>query len=148
MADINSLVDQLSELTAGFEERYLRRALKKSRGHVGRCAKLSGLSRRSVTEKIAQYGTDKVIDFFLGLQVWGTPEQCYARILDIRERVSNQAFVGVFSYAGMPYDEAERNMRLFAREVTPELRKLSEASAPARTHGERARPQADIALGF
>ncbi|PYN94274.1 MAG: LLM class flavin-dependent oxidoreductase [Candidatus Rokuibacteriota bacterium] len=101
-----------------------------------------------MTEKIAQYGTDKVIDFFLGLQVWGTPEQCYARILDIRERVSNQAFVGVFSYAGMPYDEAERNMRLFAREVTPELRKLSEASAPARTHGERARPQADIALGF
>jgi len=101
-----------------------------------------------MTEKIAQYGTDKVIDFFLGLQVWGTPEQCYARILDIRERVSNQAFVGVFSYAGMPYDEAERNMRLFAREVTPELRKLSGAPVASLAAGERARPQADIALGF
>jgi alkanesulfonate monooxygenase SsuD/methylene tetrahydromethanopterin reductase-like flavin-dependent oxidoreductase (luciferase family) len=101
-----------------------------------------------MTEKIAQYGTDKVIDFFLGLQVWGTPEQCYARILDIRERVSNQAFVGVFSYAGMPYDEAERNMRLFAREVAPELRKLSAAPVASRAPGDRSRPQADIALGF
>ena len=26
------------------------------------------------------------------------------------------------SYAGMPYDEAERNLRLFAREVLPVLR--------------------------
>ncbi len=101
-----------------------------------------------MTEKIAQYGTDKVIDFFLGLQVWGTPEQCYARIMDVRERVSNTAFVGVFSYAGMPYDEVERNMRLFAREVAPELRKLGDRAAPARATGERERPQADIALGF
>ena len=42
-----------------FEERYLRRALKKTRGHVGRCAKISGLSRRSITDKIAQYKIDK-----------------------------------------------------------------------------------------
>ncbi len=53
------LPEQISELTAGFEERYLHRALKKTRGHVGRCAKISGLSRRSVTEKIAQYKIDK-----------------------------------------------------------------------------------------
>jgi two-component system response regulator AtoC len=54
-----SLPEQLAELTASFEERYLRRALKKTRGHVGRCAKISGLSRRSITEKIAQYKIDK-----------------------------------------------------------------------------------------
>ena len=46
------------ELTAAFEERYLRRALRKARGHVGRCAKISGLSRRSVSAKIAQYKID------------------------------------------------------------------------------------------
>jgi DNA-binding NtrC family response regulator len=50
---------QLSEFTAAFEERYLRRALKKTRGHVGKCAKISGLSRRSITDKIAQYQIDK-----------------------------------------------------------------------------------------
>ena len=53
------LTDQLAEITRAFEERYLRRALRKTRGHVGKCAKLTGLSRRSVTEKIAQYKIDK-----------------------------------------------------------------------------------------
>jgi DNA-binding NtrC family response regulator len=52
------LPEQLEELHASFEERYLRKALKKCRGHVGRCAKLSGLSRRSVTAKIGQYNID------------------------------------------------------------------------------------------
>jgi alkanesulfonate monooxygenase SsuD/methylene tetrahydromethanopterin reductase-like flavin-dependent oxidoreductase (luciferase family) len=83
-----------------------------------------------MAEKIAQYGTDKVIDYFMNLQVWGTPEQCYDKILDVRARVGHDHFVGVFSYAGMPPDEAERNVRLFAREVLPELRKLPR-STPA-----------------
>jgi DNA-binding NtrC family response regulator len=52
------LAEQLGELTAAFEKRYLRRALRKARGHVGRCAKISGLSRRSVSAKIAQYKID------------------------------------------------------------------------------------------
>ena len=84
-----------------------------------------------MAEKIAQYGTDKVIEYFMNLQVWGTPEQCYEKILDVRGRVGNDTFVGVFSYAGMDYGEAERNMRLFARTVTPELKKLPPAAAPA-----------------
>jgi len=54
-----SLPEQIAELTAQFEERYLRKALKKTRGHVGKCARISGLSRRSITDKIAQYGIDK-----------------------------------------------------------------------------------------
>jgi hypothetical protein len=65
-----------------------------------------------------------VIDYFVNLQVAGTPEQCYERILDIHCRTGNSHFVGVFSYAGMPYDEAERNIRLFAAEVMPALKKL------------------------
>jgi DNA-binding NtrC family response regulator len=53
------LTEQLAELTAAFEERYLRRALKKSRGHIGRTAHLTGLSRRTITEKLALYQIDK-----------------------------------------------------------------------------------------
>jgi len=83
-----------------------------------------------MAEKIAQYGAGTVTDFFTNLQVWGTPEQCYAKILDIRDRVGNETFVGVFSYAGMPYDAAERNMRLFAREVMPALQKLGREPRP------------------
>jgi two-component system, NtrC family, response regulator AtoC len=54
-----TLPDQLAELTSAYEERYLRRALRKTRGHVGKCAKVSGLSRRSITDKIAHYKIDK-----------------------------------------------------------------------------------------
>ncbi len=53
------LPDQLAEMTRAFEERYLRKALRRTRGHVGKCAKLTGLSRRSVTDKIGQYKIDK-----------------------------------------------------------------------------------------
>lgn len=54
-----TLPEQMTELTAAFEERYIRRALRKTRGHVGKTAKLSGLSRRSITDKIALYKIDK-----------------------------------------------------------------------------------------
>ncbi len=68
-------------------------------------------------------GADAMIDFFLGLQVWGTPEKCYTTIVENQKRIGNDRFVGVFSYAGMSHAESERNMRLFARAVMPELQK-------------------------
>ena len=48
------LPEQLAELVAAFEKRYLTRALRKTRGHVGKCATITGLSRRSITDKIAE----------------------------------------------------------------------------------------------
>ena len=65
---------------------------------------------------------DAMIEFFLGLQVWGTPEQCFDKIMHFRELTGGGAYNGVFSYAGMPYEEAEKSMRLFAREVMPLLK--------------------------
>src|SRR6185503_131371 len=101
-----------------------------------------------MSDKIAEYGTDTVIDYFVNLQVAGTPEQCYEQILDIHRRTSNSHYVGVFSYAGMPYDEAERNMRLFAAEVTPALKKL-EVAAPGPLEPTPAATGQDVrALGF
>ena len=86
-----------------------------------------------MADKIQTYGAATVTDYFVDLQVWGTPEQCHAKIVDIHRRVGNSHFVGVFSYAGMPWEEAERNMRLFAREVMPEVKKIdvtARATAP------------------
>ena len=53
------LTEQLPEVVAAFEERYLRRALRKARGHIGRTTKITGLSRRSISDKIALYKIDK-----------------------------------------------------------------------------------------
>ena len=100
-----------------------------------------------MAEKIAQYGTDTVVDYFMNLQVWGTPAQCYDKILDIHARTGNSHYVGVFSYAGMPDADAERNMRLFAREVMPALQKLS-AEAPAPGRGADASAAAPVNVGL
>ena len=101
-----------------------------------------------MSEKIAQYGTDTVIDYFVNLQVWGTPEQCYDKIVDINRRTGNSHFVGVFSYAGMPYEEAERNMRLFAAEVMPAVKKLPVQAPVSAEPAAAGAPEGVRALGF
>jgi alkanesulfonate monooxygenase SsuD/methylene tetrahydromethanopterin reductase-like flavin-dependent oxidoreductase (luciferase family) len=68
-------------------------------------------------------GVDEMVEFFLTLQVWGTPEQCYERVLEIQRKTGAEAFNGVFSYGAMPYDLAEASLRLFASEVMPELKR-------------------------
>jgi alkanesulfonate monooxygenase SsuD/methylene tetrahydromethanopterin reductase-like flavin-dependent oxidoreductase (luciferase family) len=102
-----------------------------------------------MSEKIGQYGTDTVIDYFMNLQVWGTPEQCYERIVDIHRRTGNSHYVGVFSYAGMPYEDAERSLRLFAAEVMPRLKKLPVTAPAPAAEPAAAGARADVrALGF
>ncbi len=55
------LPDILREVTADIEQQYIRKALKKSQGNIGRCAKLCGLSRRSISAKIAEYAINKAV---------------------------------------------------------------------------------------
>lgn len=81
-----------------------------------------------MSDKIRQYGDDGAIDFFMNLQVWGTPEMVYDKILGVSDQIGSDTFTGVFSYAGMPWAEAERNMTLFAKTVMPELKKLPKAA--------------------
>ena len=79
---------------------------------------------KRLTETIATEGADAMAEFFMDLQVWGTPEQCYEKIKDIHGRTDCCGFTGLFRYAGMEQKLAEQNMSLFAREVMPELKKL------------------------
>lgn len=74
-------------------------------------------------EMVSKYGTSGITDFFVNLQVWGTPQQCLEKIGWIRSQIGCDGYVGIFSYAGMPSEDAERSMRLFAAEVMPELQR-------------------------
>jgi alkanesulfonate monooxygenase SsuD/methylene tetrahydromethanopterin reductase-like flavin-dependent oxidoreductase (luciferase family) len=67
----------------------------------------------------------------ISLQVIGTPEQCYERIAEIHHRSGSDHFSGVFSFAGMPGADAERSIRLFAKEVLPRLQALDPERAGA-----------------
>ena len=53
------LPELLRGVSQEFEKKYLLRALEKTRGNIGRCARLCGLSRRSISAKLAEYGIDK-----------------------------------------------------------------------------------------
>lgn len=52
----------------------------------------------------------------------------------IHEQTRNSAYVGVFSYSGMPHEEAARNMRMFATTVMPEVQKFDAGAAVDRSH--------------
>jgi alkanesulfonate monooxygenase SsuD/methylene tetrahydromethanopterin reductase-like flavin-dependent oxidoreductase (luciferase family) len=128
--------DRAREMAVRWIGGYWRTVLKHYELQAGHLATTKGYEYYARMSEIARErgGGDALAEFFLNLQVWGTPEQCYDRILDIRRRVGCDTFVGCFSYAGMPGDEAERNMRLFAREVLPELKQTAaepERAAPA-----------------
>ena len=73
-------------------------------------------------------------------RVWGTPAQCIEKLLDIRTRSGCETLVGVLSYAGMPWKDAERNLHPFAPEVRPALD--GEARADVPTPAEAAARQA------
>ena len=82
------------------------------------------------TDKINAYGDRDVVDFFVNLQVTGTPEQCYQKAMEIYGYTGTDSLVAAFSYGGMPYDDAERSMRLFASQVLPELQKFEPSHHP------------------
>ncbi len=76
-------------------------------------------------------GKDKMTDFYIGLQPWGTPDQVYEKVKFFSELAGAGSFVGVFRYGGMSAEAGERSMRLFAQEVMPELKKLAPPSERA-----------------
>jgi alkanesulfonate monooxygenase SsuD/methylene tetrahydromethanopterin reductase-like flavin-dependent oxidoreductase (luciferase family) len=80
---------------------------------------------------IRSEGGEAAVENFLDIQVWGTPEECREKILWFCELVGAETFLPVFKYGGMPIDDAERGMELFAREVMPALQDFMPARALA-----------------
>ena len=73
----------------------------------------------------ASLGADGLTDFFMELQVYGTPQQCYDRIKHIHEQSQCCASINAFKFGGRPFEDAQASLRLFAEEVMPELGSVS-----------------------
>jgi len=78
---------------------------------------------KNVGKYIERHGLDGAAKDFTELMPWGTPAQVLEKIAYIREIIDMNGITCNLSYAGMPFDEAERNMRCFAEHVLPELKK-------------------------
>lgn len=70
---------------------------------------------------LKRHGSQSAAEFFTNLQVFGTPAQCLERIRDVQAKLGNQIAILIFSYGGLPYEEVERSLRLFAAEAVPQL---------------------------
>jgi hypothetical protein len=75
-----------------------------------------------VGKYIAKHGMDGAAKDFANLMPFGTPAQVLEKLRFMREVINMDAVMGNFAYAGMPYDEAERNLKCFATKVMPELK--------------------------
>jgi alkanesulfonate monooxygenase SsuD/methylene tetrahydromethanopterin reductase-like flavin-dependent oxidoreductase (luciferase family) len=73
----------------------------------------------SAVDMLRAVGLDKLCEMYLGVNVWGTPDQIVQRLRDRREVIGDHDLTCCFQYAGLPYEQAEASMRLFAREVLP-----------------------------
>ena len=55
---------------------------------------------------------------FVRLMPFGTPQQVIEKVEFIHETIGTRGLMTHFAYGGMPYDEANRNMRLFVDRVS------------------------------
>ena len=66
------------------------------------------------------------VEKLAGMQIAGTPEMCFERLKEVHERAGTEHFSGLFSFAGLPEHLAEASIRLFAKEVLPEIQKVGQ----------------------
>ena len=76
-----------------------------------------------VGKYIARHGMDSAASDFAKLMPWGTPDQVLEKLAFMKDTINMNGIMCNFSYAGMPFDEAERSMQCFVKHVLPELKK-------------------------
>lgn len=65
----------------------------------------------------------KATDFYVSIQIAGTPDDCIQQIAELRRLTGMDHLVTEFSFGSMPHHMAELNMRLFAEKVLPVLQR-------------------------
>jgi len=72
----------------------------------------------------------KATDFYVKIQIVGTPDDCIQQVGELQRLTGLDHLVGEFGYGGMPHEEAQANMRLFAERVLPVLQRDAAFGAP------------------
>jgi alkanesulfonate monooxygenase SsuD/methylene tetrahydromethanopterin reductase-like flavin-dependent oxidoreductase (luciferase family) len=75
----------------------------------------------------------KSTEFYVSIQITGTPDDCLQKIAELQRLTGLDHLICEFAWGGLPHEEAESNMRLFASEVLPVLQRDRAFAAPAVT---------------
>ncbi len=76
----------------------------------------------NVGKFIDRHGTNGAAEAFAQLMPIGTPDQVMDKLRYIHSVIDNNGVMVQTSYAGMPWAEAERNLRCFAEHCLPQLK--------------------------
>jgi alkanesulfonate monooxygenase SsuD/methylene tetrahydromethanopterin reductase-like flavin-dependent oxidoreductase (luciferase family) len=75
----------------------------------------------TASDLFRQVGLQTAADTYCSVQTWGTPEQILEKLRRRRELLGDFELSCIVNYGGLPFEEVERSLRLFGREVLPEL---------------------------
>lgn len=128
---VDSNADRAEEMVRQYIGRYYQTVIKHYEMDAGHFAGIKGYEfYKNVSKYIDRHGRDGASQNFVNLMPWGTPDQVLRKLETVRDVIDMNGIMCHFSYAGMPIDEAERNMRLFADEVLPELHRWNTEPLP------------------
>ena len=68
-----------------------------------------------------QVGLQIAADTYCSVQTWGTPKMILEKLRWRRELIGDFELNTIVNYGGLPFDEAEKSIRLFASQVLPEV---------------------------
>jgi alkanesulfonate monooxygenase SsuD/methylene tetrahydromethanopterin reductase-like flavin-dependent oxidoreductase (luciferase family) len=74
-------------------------------------------------------GLEGAVAGFMQAASWGTPDKILRGLEERRKIVGDFELNVAFRFGGMPYEVAERGLKLFAKEVLPVLKAQSPAAA-------------------
>ena len=80
-------------------------------------------------EALKTVGVEAMTQAFIDSNCWGTPQQILEKYEQRRAIIGDMQVAMTFSFSGMTYEEVEKSMTLYAKEVAPELRSWSSGDA-------------------
>src|SRR5438552_6915317 len=83
------------------------------------------------SEIVRKTGLDGMTEGFMKAAVWGSPDRILRMLEERRGVVGAFELATSFRFGGIPFELAEKSMRLFGKEVLPTLRSWQTARAPA-----------------
>ena len=75
----------------------------------------------AASDGLRAVGLENSAKIYTGIQAWGTPEQLLEKLRHRRALLGDFELSLICHYGGMPVEVAEQSLRLFAKEVLPEL---------------------------
>jgi alkanesulfonate monooxygenase SsuD/methylene tetrahydromethanopterin reductase-like flavin-dependent oxidoreductase (luciferase family) len=86
---------------------------------------IKGYEQYGATQDALRQDASPFRQGFFSSHPWGTPEQTIRRATELANAFGTNELMFIFKYGSMPMAEAEKSMRLFAREVMPALKQLA-----------------------